>query len=95
MTLQEQIYRDILSTKGKIFTCKFIKKDGTIRVMNCRLGVRKGVKGVGRKFNPEDYGLIGVYDMHKGFRMINTKTVLEITFQGKTKKYFTQEELDN
>ena len=30
------------SNGGKIFTVTFLKKDGTERVMNCRMGVWKG-----------------------------------------------------
>ena len=38
--------REILqTTKGKFFTVEFVKKDGTLRKMNCRLGVAKDLKG--------------------------------------------------
>lgn len=87
MELNEKVFKDIQKTDGKVFGVKFIKKDGTLRDMACRLKVQKGVKGVGRKFNPKDYGLVGVYDMNNGFRMVNTNTVIEITFQGKVIKY--------
>ena len=30
--------------KDKFFTCQFVKKDGNVRVMNCRLGVKKHLK---------------------------------------------------
>ena len=69
----------IHETGGRVFSAIFVKKDGTDRKMNCRLGVRKGVKGVGRKFNPADYDLIGVFDMQKdAHRMINIKTLRAI-----------------
>ena len=32
-----KLERFILDQKGKIFSCVFIKKDGTIRKMSCRL----------------------------------------------------------
>ncbi|WP_193151290.1 hypothetical protein [Sulfurimonas sediminis] len=35
----------IKSTHGKIFSCEFIKKDGSIRKMVARLGVAKNLKG--------------------------------------------------
>jgi len=38
--------------KNKIFTATFIKKDGSTRVMNCQLGVKKHLKGGEQKFNP-------------------------------------------
>ena len=34
-------------TKGRFFSVKFIKADGTERDMNCRIGVKKGIKGTG------------------------------------------------
>ena len=63
----------------KIFTITFIKKDGSVRVMNARRGVKKGVKGVGMSYNPTEKDLVVVFDMQKeAFRMVNAKTVLEI-----------------
>jgi hypothetical protein len=77
----------IHDTNGKIFRAKFTKKDGSLREMVCRLGVRKYVNGVGRNFNPSDYELIGVFDMQKdGHRMINIKTLQALTIQGKEYK---------
>ena len=35
----------IKSTKGKFFSVTFIKKDGSVRKMTARLGVRKGING--------------------------------------------------
>lgn len=70
---------------GKIFTVDFIKKDGTPRTMTARLGVKKGVSGEGKKYNPEDYNLLTVYDMQKGaFRNIGLDTVTRVTISGET-----------
>lgn len=66
----------IFNTKGKFFTVTFIKKDGSERVMNARLGVKKYLRGGELKFNPAEMGLIPVYDMGaKGYRMVNTNTI--------------------
>lgn len=82
----------IESTQGQFFSVQFTKKDKTVRQMTARLGVRKGVKGVGRRYNPKDYGLIGVYDVNKleegkdekgAFRMINVNTLNWIKVGGK------------
>ena len=68
---------------GQIFTAIFIKKNGDIRIMNCRKGVAKHVKGGSLAFNPEEKGLIGVYDLQsKGYRFINRKTLQGIKYQG-------------
>jgi len=67
----------ILNSKGKFFTVTFTKKDGTTRVMNCRLGVTKYLKGGESTLNPNDY--ITVYDVQsKGYRAINRKTIIDV-----------------
>lgn len=66
----------IQSTNGRIFTAVFTKKDGSKRVMNCRLDVSKGVNGNGLKYDPLTKGLLPVFEMKsKGFRMLNLETV--------------------
>ena len=68
---------------GRVFSATFVKKDGTIRVMNCRRGVSKGVTGVGLKFNPQDKQLLGVFDMQKDqHRFINLQTLSQIRAGG-------------
>ncbi len=77
----------IRSTNGQIFTASFIKKDGSIRSMNCRFGVTKGVKGVGLKFEPYSYGLLPVYDMRiNEFRMLNIGTLRELVVNSESYK---------
>jgi hypothetical protein len=74
----------IESTKGKFFTVTFVKKDGTIRTMTARTGVRKGVTGQGLKFNPSERNLRVVWSCDaETFRMINLDTILGIKFKGK------------
>lgn len=69
----------IKGTKGKFFTVTFIKKDGTTRVMNARLGVRAYLKGGELPYDPEEKGLIPVFDVQiKRYRMVNTQTIIEI-----------------
>jgi len=66
----------IFGTKGKFFTVKFIKLDGSERVMNARLGVKKYLKGGTLKYNPEEFNYITVYDMGaKGYRTVNANTI--------------------
>ena len=67
----------ILNSNGKIFTVTFIKKDGTIRELNGRLGVIKHLKGGSSTLNPEEY--ITVYDLKaEGYRAINKATILDV-----------------
>lgn len=69
---------------GKIFSVKFVKRtDGTVRDMVCRLGVQKGVKGVGHSFDPKAKRLLCVYEMPKDqFRMINLTDLLAAKVEG-------------
>ena len=77
----DEMVKMIKSTKGKWFGCTFIKKDGSIRNMNCRVGVHKGVKGVGRKFSTPN--LVTVFDAKaKSYRMINVDTMLTFNCGG-------------
>ena len=77
----------IKATKGKFFTVTFIKKDGTKRVVNCRLGVKAYLRGGELSYNPESKNLIPVYDIGaKGYRMINVNTITDIKIGNKELK---------
>lgn len=53
-----------LARTGRIFTVQFVKRtNGELRTMNCRGGVKKGVKGRGMAYNPAHKNLVPVYDM--------------------------------
>lgn len=59
---------------GRIFTVEFVKRgDGSLRKMNCRKGVRKGINGKGRNFDPASKGLIGVFDMKIAQRVVGLR----------------------
>jgi hypothetical protein len=73
-----------LKKNGQIFTAVFIKKDGTLRVMNCRCGVKKYTKGGTLGYNATEKGLMSVFDLEKmEYRMINLDTLLSIVHRGK------------
>lgn len=79
ITLKQAIEK-IDSLEGQFFTVEFIKKDNTIRVMNCRKEVKKHLKGGVLKFDPRSKGLLPVFDLHKqGYRMINFNTMLSLS----------------
>lgn len=73
---------------GTIYSVTFIKKDGSVRLMNSIKGTQKGVKGVGLKYNTEEKNLIPVYDIQlakkdpsnpdKCWRMVNINTLTEV-----------------
>lgn len=69
----------INKSKGKIFTVTFRKKNGELRIMNCRLGVSKGVNGKGMAYNPSLKGLKPVFDMQaKAWRTIDLESIREL-----------------
>ena len=66
----------INSSKGKIFSVTFTKKNGETREMICRKGVKKHLKGGELMFDPNEKGLAVVFDMKKNaYRMININTL--------------------
>ena len=80
---KETAKKHIYATNGRIFSAVFTKKDGEKRLMNCRRKVKKYVKGVGRKFDPIDRGLIGVFDLQKDqHRFINLNTLESLKIKG-------------
>jgi len=73
----------IEQSNGKFITVAFYKKDGTLRTMNCRLGVTKHLKGGECTVDREKY--IIVYDMQsKGYRSINRDTIESVSCEGVT-----------
>ena len=65
----------IKNTNGKFFTCFFVKKDGTLRKMTARVGVKKGLANNGF-VREEKENFVCVYDITaKGYRMINLDTL--------------------
>jgi hypothetical protein len=84
---------------GTIYSVTFVKKDGSIRLMNSIKGTKRGVTGVGLRFDPKEKDLLPVYDLqaakkdpenpNKAWRMVNLSTLMEVTFEG-TKFQVTQ-----
>ena len=83
----EELVKIIDNVGGQIFTTTHIKKNGDIRIMNCRKGVAKHTQGGSLSFNPKERGLIGVYDLQaKGYRFVNGKTLQSVKYKGITHK---------
>jgi len=73
----------LAATDGKFFTVVFIKKDGTLRTMNCRTGVKKHLKGGVSTLDASQY--LTVYDLQAGgYRAVNYSTIQSVTCQGVT-----------
>lgn len=71
----------VARSKGKFISVSFHKKDGTLRVMNCRTGVIKHLKGGQCTLNRDQYLI--VYDLiKKGYRAINKESIVSVTIGG-------------
>ena len=69
--------------KSNMFSVVFLKKDGSLRKMLCRFGVKKHLKGGKLSFDPRERNLLVVFDMQKeAYRMINLETISNITMKG-------------
>ena len=80
---KREILEIIKNNKNTIFSVVFLKKNGEIRRMTCRFGVKKHLKGGKLSFNPLERNLLVVFDMQKeGYRMINLDTLMSINMKG-------------
>ena len=69
---------------GRFFSVKFRKKDGTLRKMLARRGVKKNLQGNPR-YNPADYNLLVVWSVNdEAYRSIHIPSILEVKAAGLT-----------
>ena len=87
--------KHIYATNGKFFSAVFIKKNGDKRFIHCMTKSKKGVKGVGLKYNPDAVNNVIVKDLElsrelrkqgldpaQAFRTINVDTLIELNAGG-------------
>jgi hypothetical protein len=81
--MTEQAIREAVEkAKGRIFSVEFTKKDGTLRKMVCRTGVKAHLKGGELPYDPMTKGLLPVFDMvAQDYRMINLNTITNISLE--------------
>ena len=63
---------------GKFFSCSFTKKDGSVRYLLGRSGVKKYLRpnAKPRSYNPLELGYLSVYDLQaKDYRLVNLQTI--------------------
>lgn len=84
ITLPQAQEKLINYRKGHFFSVSFVKRTtGELRIMNCRKGVRKFVKGVGAAYDFSEKALVSVWDAQKKeYRVINLETIREIRIDG-------------
>lgn len=65
----------------KFFSAEFIKKDGTVRFIYGRSGVKKHLKPNAKPqvYKPSEMGYLTIWDMQKKeYRLINSQTIIKI-----------------
>ena len=91
MTKVQTIKQIIDASGGKICSAIFIKMDGTIRKINFRLSVKKGINGRGLKYNPSSVGNMIVWEMKsdgkKCWKTIKLKNVISLKVNGVTHNF--------
>lgn len=76
-----KIFNAIYDSKGRFLTVTFIKKDGSIRKINGRLGVKKYLAGGNCNLNLNKF--IIIYDLKsKGYRAINKQSIISVKTTG-------------
>lgn len=76
-----QIYNAIYDSNGRFLTVEFMKKDGSLRKINGRLGVKKYLRGGNSTLDNNKF--IIFYDLkNKGYRAINKKSILSVCTTG-------------
>lgn len=70
---------------GTIFTAIFVKRStGEIREMNCRMGVKKHLKGGNKAYDEKEKGLLFVYDLkNEAYRSIPIENLLVLRAHGR------------
>lgn len=76
-----KLFNTIYDSKGRFLTVEFIKKDGSKRKINGRLGVTKYLAGGACNLDLRKY--IVIYDLKaKGYRAINKASILSVNTTG-------------
>ena len=74
----------VQSTRGRFFGVTFVKADGSLRKMTCRIGVSKHASGRELKYNPTERGNVIVWDTSvKSYRTIKLDRLISLRFSGK------------
>ena len=77
-------FRKFVGDEGKLFSVTFKKKDGSLRTMTARLGVRKYLTGGGSKFDAEPRGMVRVFSIgDMGYRTVTTENIVKLKAYGR------------
>ncbi len=85
MSTRLQTIRNLIqSSNGRFFTATFLKKNGEVRVMNARIGVKAHSAG-GTPSTAAHEQYMTVFDAKiKAYRTLNLETISKLTINGVT-----------
>lgn len=90
MMYSREVYNAILKTEkmsgasGTFFSATNLKKDGSLRKWNCRLGVTKHLRGGEQAYDPEKFNFITVFcNKAQMYRQLNVNTLQYLKVCGK------------
>jgi len=87
---QPEAMEKIANSRGRFISVKFKKRStGKLRKISGRIGVRKGVKGVGMSYTPSDKGLWTIWDKDDLVHKSIPEEILELSIN---KEHFIIEE---
>lgn len=74
------------NSNGRFFTATFITKSRKRRTINCRISVKKHLKGGSKKYNERNYGLIIVWEPTSSYKTINLNTLKRLNIDNQKLK---------
>ena len=81
--VSRELAKVIDSSNGRFFHVKFVKKNGEVRDMTARLGVKKHLRGGAKTVSEDEY--VTVFEPStQSYKNINRDTILEVNFNGIT-----------
>jgi hypothetical protein len=75
--MNKQELKEQIQKSGNFFSVRFIKSDGTERMLRGRFGVHKFVKGGVSTLKNENWNF---FDMNDGYRSVKPETIQEVVF---------------
>lgn len=80
---RKEAVRKILGSGGKFFTVLVRKRNGELTEMNCRMDVKKHLKGGTKRFDDKVHNLITTYSLdRKGYRSIAVEGLKQVRIDG-------------
>lgn len=74
---RQELVEKVESSKGRILTVSFVKKDGSLRNLNGRLGVTTHLRGGNSTVDKDRF--ITIYDLkNDGYRVVNRETIYSV-----------------